>query len=222
MFCVFCKVCNVTADDCDDDTGDDECCNFLNFCPPLILPHPCAASHDHSLRVWDAHTHAAIACLTGCTSPVTSVLFSPSAALIAAASSDASIRLWSTSSGAAAATLTLCCSAAVCCMTWSSDEAVLAAGACDGSVGVWEAATGLQRAALQCAHAAAVAGVALSPGGRLLAAAVGGAAACVNVFDVASSSLLASPALRGAAGQLQWSTDGRVLTDDQGVLWLAP
>ena len=128
---------------------------FLNFCPPLILPHPCAASSDHSLRVWDAHTHAAIACLTGCTSPVTSVLFSPSAALIAAASSDASIRLWSTSSGAAAATLTLCCSAAVCCMTWSSDEAVLAAGACDGSVGVWEAATGLQRAALQCAHAAA-------------------------------------------------------------------
>ena len=31
-----------------------------------------------------------------------------------------------------------------------------------------------------------------------------------------------SPALRGAAGQLQWSTDGRMLTDDQGVLWLAP
>jgi len=197
---MFCEVCIVTAEDCDDDDGHYECCDFLNSSPPLVLPHPSAASSDHSRRVWDAHTHACIACLTGCTSPVTSVLFSPSAALIAAASSDASIRLWSTSSGAVAATLTRRCSAAVCCMTWSSDEAVLATGACDGSVGVWEAATGLQRAALQCAHAAAVAGIALSPGGRLLAAAVGGAAACVNVFDVASSSLLASPALRGAAG----------------------
>ena len=171
--------------------------------------------------MWDAHTHAAIVCLTGSTSPVTSALFSPSAALIAAASSDASIRVWSLSS-AATATMTRRSSAGVCCMAWGSDEALLAAGACDGSVGVWEAATGLQRAALQCAQAAAVSGIALSPGGRLLAAAVGGAAACVHVFDVASSALLASPALRGDAAQLQWSADGRALADDQGVLWNAP
>ncbi len=171
--------------------------------------------------MWNAYTHAAIACLTGSTSPVTSALFSPSAALIAAASSDASIRVWSLSSPAAA-TMTRRSSAGVCCMAWSSDEALLAAGACDGSVGVWEAATGLQRAALQCAQAAAVASIALSPGGRLLAAAVGGAAACVHVFDMASSALLASPALRGDAAQLQWSADGRALADDQGVLWNAP
>ena len=172
--------------------------------------------------MWDAHTHAAIACLTGASSPITSALFSPTAALIAAASSDSSIRVWSASSGAAAATIALHSSAGVCCMAWSSDDALLAAGACDGSVGVWEAATGLPRAALQCAQAGAVAGIALSPGGRLLAAAVGGAAACAHVFDVASSALLASPALRGDAAQLQWSADGRALADDQGVLWSAP
>ena len=196
---------------------------MMNAVPLLILcGPPSSGSHDLTLRVWDAHTHAAIACLTGSTSPVTSALFSPSAALIAAASSDASIRVWSLSSAAAAATMTRRSSAGVCCMAWGSDEALLAAGACDGSVGVWEAATGLQRAALQCAQAAAVAGIALSPGGRLLAAAVGGAAACVHVFDVASSALLASPALRGDAAQLQWSADGRALADDQGVLWNAP
>ena len=196
---------------------------MMNAVPLLILCYPpSSASHDLTLRVWDAYTHAAIVCLTGSTSPVTSALFSPSAALIAAASSDASIRVWSLSSAAAAATMTRRSSAGVCCMAWGSDEALLAAGACDGSVGVWEAATGLQRAALQCAQAAAVAGIALSPGGRLLAAAVGGAAACVHVFDVASSALLASPALRGDAAQLQWSADGRALADDQGVLWNAP
>ncbi len=67
------------------------------------LSPPSSASHELTLRVWDAHTHAAILCLTGSTSLVTSALFSPSAALIAAASSDASIRVWSLSSAAAAA-----------------------------------------------------------------------------------------------------------------------
>ncbi len=189
----------------------------LICCPPLST-----ASDDHTLRVWDALTQAAIACLSVATSPITSALFSPTAALIATAFSDASIRVWSASSGAAAATITRHSSAGVCCMEWSSDDSLLAAGACDGSVGVWEAATGLQRAALQCAQAGAVAGIALSPGGRLLAAAVGGAAACVHVFDVASSALLASPVLRGDAELLQWSADGRALADDQGVLWNAP
>ena len=190
--------------------------------PPLVLPLPSAASDDLTLRLWDAHTHAAIACFTGSTSPVTCALFSPTAAHIAAASSDASIHLWSTSSGAATVNITRRSSAGVCCMAWSNDEALLAVGACDGSVGVWVAAVGLQRSALQCPEVAAVADIVLSPGGHLLAAAVRGAAACVYVFDVASSALLASPALLGAVTQLQWSADGRALADDQGVLWNAP
>jgi hypothetical protein len=80
----------------------------------------------------------------------------------------------------------------------------------------------LRRGCSVCAQAGAIACIALSPGGHLLAAAVGGAAACVHVFDVASSALLASPALRGDAAQLLWSADGRALADDQGVLWNAP
>jgi hypothetical protein len=62
---------------------------------------------------------------------------------------------------------------------------------------------------------AAVTRILLSPDARLLAAAVGGAASCVYVFDLSSSSLLASPSLKGCVNRLQWSADGRVLKDDR-------
>jgi hypothetical protein len=44
----------------------------------------------------------------------------------------------------------------------------------------------------------------------------------VHVFNLASSSLLASPTVRGSVEQLQWSADGRNLHDDQGVVFIAP
>jgi WD40 repeat protein len=183
-----------------------------------------SGSGDDSLRMWDTHSHAAIACLPVRTVPITLVHFSPSSALVIVASSDASICIWSTSSCAAVATLTLTgvTRAAACCVAWSSDEAVVAAGAMDGSVGVWNACTGLQLAVMQCPQAAAVTHITLSPDLRLLAAAVGATVSCAHVFDVASASLLASPAVRGSVQQLQWSADARVLKDDQGDVWTAP
>jgi WD40 repeat protein len=180
------------------------------------------SSSDHSLILWNVHTHAIITCLTGHTSPITSVLFSPSSNLIAAASSDACIRLWMSPSGASVAVLTGRPHAAVRCMAWSRDEALLAVGACDGSVCVWHAASGLPRVVLQCPLTAHITRVTLSPDTRFLAAAVGTTATCVYVFDVASFSLLASPALRGEGEHLQWSADGRVLHDDKDDLWHAP
>ena len=181
-----------------------------------------SGSDNLSLRLWDVHTHTAIACLSSSTSPVTSVHFSPSSAVVAAACADGSVRLWSTSSGAAVAALAGHTSAAACCMAWSSDEALVAAAAGDGSVGVWEAATGLRRSALQCPQAAAVARITLSPDARLLAAAVGAPASCVHVFDLPSSSLLVSSAVRGSVEQVQWSADGRALQDGHGDVFNAP
>ena len=174
--------------------------------------------------MWDTQTLAAVAVLTGHTSPITSVHFSPSSSLIAAASDDACIRLWSTSSGAPAVTLTAHSRAAICSIAWSIDEALVAAGACDGSVGVWESATGLQLSSLQCPQTAPVAAITIAPATDLLAVAVGPGplSACAHVFDLASSSLLASPALRGAAELLQWSADGQCLKDEQGDLWQKP
>ena len=107
-------------------------------------------------------------------------------------------------------------------MAWSSDEALVAAAAGDGSVGVWEAATGLRRVVLQCPQAAAVARIIMSPDARLLAAAVGAPASCVHVFDLPSSSLLASPAVRGSVEQVQWSAGGRALQDGHGDVFNAP
>ena len=98
----------------------------------------------------------------------------------------------------------------------------MAAAASDGSVGVWEAATGLRRVLLQCPQAAAVARITLSSDARLLAAAVGPPASCVHVFDLPSSSLLASPAVRGGVQQPQWSADGRALHDGHGDVFNAP
>jgi WD40 repeat protein len=172
--------------------------------------------------LWDTQTLAAVAVLTGHTFPITSVHFSPSSSLIAAASRDACIRLWSTSSGAPVAVLTSRTSAAVCSVSWSSDEALVAVGACDGSVCVWESATGLQRSSLQCPQAQPVAVMALSPASGLIAVADGPPSALVHVFAMASSSLLASTALKGAAELLQWSADGQSLKDDQGDLWCKP
>ena len=181
-----------------------------------------SSSRDQSLRLWDVYTHTAISCLPVGTSPVTSVHFSPSSNVFAAACADGSMRLWSTSSGAAIAVLAGYTSAAACCMAWSSDEALVVAAAADGSMGVWEVATGLLCAMLQCPQAAAVARITLSPDARLLAAAVGTSASCVHVFDLPSSSLLASPAVRGSVEQLQWSSDGRALQDNHGDVFNAP
>jgi hypothetical protein len=71
--------------------------------------------------------------------------------------------------------------------------------AMDGSVGVWNASTGLQLAVMQCPQAAAVTHITLSHDLlRLLAAAVGATVSYAHLFDVASASLLASPAVRGS------------------------
>jgi WD40 repeat protein len=192
---------------------------------PVSLPYlscSSAGSSDSSLRLWDVHTHVANSCLTANTSTVNSWHFSPNSAVVAAACADGSIRLWSTSSGDAVAALAGHTSAATCCMAWSSDEALVAAAAGDGSVGVWEAATGLRRAVLLCPQAAVVARITMSPDARLLAAAVGAPASCVHVFDLPSSSLLASAVVRGSVEQVQWSGDGRALQDGHGDVFNAP
>ena len=192
-------------------------CSFFVF-----VLNSFAASDDKTLRLWDTQTHVAIATLTGHTAAINSVHFSPSSSFVATASANACIRLWSTSSGTLIAALTTRTLSAVCCVAWSSDEALVAVGASDGNVGVWEVATGLPRAMLQCPQAAMVSAITLSPGTLLLAAVVAAPSACVHLFDIATSLLLASPAVGGAVDQLQWSADGRCLKDDQGDLWNMP
>jgi WD40 repeat protein len=119
--------------------------------------------------------------------------FSPSSMLIASASSDACIRLWSVLSDASVVTLTGYARTVSCCTEFSSDGALVAVGASDGSVRLWEVATGQLRAFLQCPQVAPITNITLSPDAKLLSASVGTTASCVSVFDVMSSSRIASP-----------------------------
>jgi hypothetical protein len=64
--------------------------------------------------------------------------------------------------------------------------------------------------------------VTISPDARVLAVAMDAAPACAHVFDLASGSLLASPALSVGWAGLQWSADGRTLQDAQGDVWHSP
>jgi WD40 repeat protein len=53
-----------------------------------------SASHDRTVRLWDAASHAEKAVLDGFTSSVWSVAFSPDGKQLAAASHKDSLRLW--------------------------------------------------------------------------------------------------------------------------------
>ena len=64
-----------------------------------------SASADHSVRLWDAATGAAVATLAGHTNIVWSVVISPDSMRLASASEDLSVWLWDAATGAAVLTL---------------------------------------------------------------------------------------------------------------------
>ena len=65
-----------------------------------------SASHDHTVRLWDAGSGAARSTLKGHSGCVSAVAFSPDGKLLASASGDNTVRLWDAGSGAARSTLT--------------------------------------------------------------------------------------------------------------------
>jgi WD40 repeat protein len=66
---------------------------------------PASASHDHTVRLWDAATGAALQILEGHSFWVTSVSFSPDGRQLASASHDHTVRFWDRETGAALQTL---------------------------------------------------------------------------------------------------------------------
>jgi WD40 repeat protein len=60
-----------------------------------------SASHDKTVRLWDAVTGAALQTLKGHSREVSSVAFSPDCKVVASASSDKTVRLWDAVTGAA-------------------------------------------------------------------------------------------------------------------------
>jgi WD40 repeat protein len=58
-----------------------------------------SASHDKTVRVWDARTGKQLLVLTGHADIVTSVAFSPDGKRIVSASRDHTVRVWDISTG---------------------------------------------------------------------------------------------------------------------------
>ena len=133
--------------------------------------------------LYDAHTGAEIALLTGHTGSVYSVAFSPDGLTLASGSWDDTIRLWDVASGQQQAILQGYTDG-VTSVAFSPDGLTLASGhGRDWTVRLWDVASGQQQAILE-GHTSWVWSVAFSPDGLTLAS--GSYDGTVRLWDVAT------------------------------------
>ena len=76
--------------------------NSLQLCGSCIA---CIGSYDHTFRLWDTVTGAALQTLDGHSIWVSSVAFSPDGRLVVSGSSDNTVQLWDAATGALQQTL---------------------------------------------------------------------------------------------------------------------
>jgi dipeptidyl aminopeptidase/acylaminoacyl peptidase len=97
-----------------------------------------SASHDQTVKVWDAATGAALLKLEGHTSAVTSVAFSPDGKRLASASRDQTVKVWNAATGEESLTLKGHTDE-VLSVAFSPDGKRLASASYDKTVKVWDA-----------------------------------------------------------------------------------
>jgi WD40 repeat protein len=146
--------------------------------------------------------------LTGYTSDVWSVAFSPDGRLLASGSNDKTIKLWEVASGSLVRTLSGHTDW-VRSVAFSPDGRLLASGSYDDTIKLWEVASGREVRTLT-GHTGWVWSMAFSPDGRLLAS--GSNDKTIKLWDVASGR-----EVRTLTGHTNWvnsvafSPDGRLL-----------
>jgi WD40 repeat protein len=170
-----------------------------------------SASHDKTVRLWEAATGTCRSTLEGHSDNVTAVAFSPDGQLVASASWDKTVRLWEAATGTCRSTLEGH-SGAVTAVAFSPDGQLVASASHDGTVRLWEAATGTCRSTLE-GHSNSVSAVAFSRDGQLLH---------TNAGDIPLSYPTIVPSLACQKNQYaniliqgQW-----ILRDQQRLLWL--
>ena len=178
------------------------------------------ASDDHTARLWDANTGAALATLSGHTGSVIKAVFSPDGSRVVTASLDHTARLWDANTGAALATLsghTGLVNSAV----FSPDGSRVVTASWDNTARLWDAKTGAALATLS-GHTDAVQTAVFSPdGSRVVTASFDDTA---RLWDANTGAELAT--LSGHTGPVNsavFSPDGsRVVTgsnDHTARLW---
>jgi WD40 repeat protein len=100
-----------------------------------------SASHDRTVKIWDASSGACLQTLEGHSSWVSPVAFSHDSTRLASASYDRTVKIWDASSGACLQTLEGHSDSASS-VTFSHDSTRLASASHDRTVKIWDASSG--------------------------------------------------------------------------------
>jgi WD40 repeat protein len=179
------------------------------------------ASGDHTARLWDTRTGAAVRTLTGHDEGVTGVAFSPDGSLLATVSGDLTARLWQAASGTLLRTMRTGYVSYVTGVSFSPDGSLLATVGWDPTVRLWDVGTGSLWRAFT-GRGAGVSGVVFSPDGTLVAAADDDGTA--QLWDLTTGALVRTLTGhdRGVTG-VAFSPDGSLLAtaseDRTARLW---
>ncbi|MEH2266183.1 WD40 repeat domain-containing protein, partial [Nostoc sp.] len=126
-----------------------------------------SGSADKTIKLWDVSTGKAMKTLSGHSSSVISVVFSPDGKTLASGSADKTIKLWDVSTGKAMKTLSGH-SSLVISVVFSPDGKTLASGSFDKTIKLWDVSTGKAIKTLT-GHSSFVLSVVFSPDGKTLA-----------------------------------------------------
>ncbi len=169
-----------------------------------------AFSLDETVKTWDLKVKKFALTLSGHTSTVTGVAFSPDGKRVATGSHDFWIRIWDAETGEKMQGLD--CNDLIYCLDYSPDGQWLATGLYDSTAQIWDLRTGKIFRTLK-GHNASVVWVDFSPDGKWLATA--SQDSTVRVWDTGTGRPLQVFRHTDAVERLAFSPDGRFLAAGQ-------
>jgi WD40 repeat protein len=180
-----------------------------------------SASHDHTIRLWDAASGSLLRTLEGHGKRVWSVAFSPDGRAIASGGADNTVRLWDGSSGTLLRTLeapsgrdSLVFTEEVTSVAYSPDGRLVASGGSDKTVRLWDAGSGKLIRTL-AGHDGWIHCLAFSLDGRFVAS--GDERKIIRLWDAASGALRRTLEGHGEpVFSVTFSPDGRVIASGSG------
>ncbi|MFI5454332.1 MAG: WD40 repeat domain-containing serine/threonine protein kinase [Isosphaerales bacterium] len=168
-----------------------------------------SASHDHTVKLWDAVTGQVIRTLIA-SKIVLVVAFHPDGTRLASAGDDRVVTLWDAATGQAIHTFPGH-TGSIWDLAFSPDGKTLASSSLDGTVKLWDVAAGSLVRTIQDHRADHVDDIAFSPDGKTIASA-GGGEASVRIWDIATGQLVRT--LKDVVipvGNLAFGLDGKTL-----------